>query len=513
MKSLVSKYNNDASIESIKALLKKDKTVIYLTDGRFSVALNIRDGMEAMMVFKGGGLHILENVSLTFGKQQVTFKKGELLSPFALFCYSQHKGDVISAYGWLGIQSGQKVPFIRVGTDYYKLLFNSRTKVYILKIWKKQAITDDFGSDYINKVPRFDAFGFFPSNTNFKQVIDKKYNVYQEVKHNPLAFDLDGDLSEIRHTIGMIKHLFGDTWELGLEYLQVMWLFPMQFLPILVFASEEQNTGKSTMNRYLKMLFNRNHVEVDTTEMKSGFNSSIATKLCVCIEETKSENLQLVEKLKMLSTTMTMIVNEKFVPQYEVDFYAKFIIMTNHPEKFLILSKEETRFWVNIVPSLNGDVDNDIYSKLEAEIPNFLYYLENLTVKGARDGARMWFNYSEYETEALNVVKKESASSVIKEILVILDEYGEENNDEEFICFNGSFIYTQHLQKNSRITRNFIIHELTKHELFESKNGRYLRMRSIYGDDTRDKNGKHFSFKNPHFSGKVQEQESEEIPF
>lgn len=40
-----------------------------------------------------------------------------------------------------------------------------------------------------------------------------------------------------------------------LDYLQLLYLYPIQKLPILLLVSEERNTGKSTFLNFLKAIF------------------------------------------------------------------------------------------------------------------------------------------------------------------------------------------------------------------------------------------------------------------
>ena len=64
-----------------------------------------------------------------------------------------------------------------------------------------------------------------------------------------------------------------------MDYLQLLYLQPIQKLPILLLVSEERNTGKSTFLNFLKALF-QNNVTFNTNEdFRSQFNSDWAGKL------------------------------------------------------------------------------------------------------------------------------------------------------------------------------------------------------------------------------------------
>ena len=61
-----------------------------------------------------------------------------------------------------------------------------------------------------------------------------------------------------------------------MDYLQLLYLQPIQKLPILLLVSEERNTGKSTFLNFLKALF-QNNVTFNTNEdFRSQFNSDWA---------------------------------------------------------------------------------------------------------------------------------------------------------------------------------------------------------------------------------------------
>ncbi len=70
-----------------------------------------------------------------------------------------------------------------------------------------------------------------------------------------------------------MRHIFGSQYDLGLDYLQLLYTMPLQKLPILLLVSEERNTGKSTFLNFIKALFEAN-VTFNTNEsFRSQFNS------------------------------------------------------------------------------------------------------------------------------------------------------------------------------------------------------------------------------------------------
>ena len=78
------------------------------------------------------------------------------------------------------------------------------------------------------------------------------------IDHKPM----EGDFPSIR---SLVEHIFGEQYELWMDYLQLLYLRPIQKLPILLLVSEERNTGKSTFLNFLKAMF-QNNVTFNTNE-------------------------------------------------------------------------------------------------------------------------------------------------------------------------------------------------------------------------------------------------------
>lgn len=128
----------------------------------------------------------------------------------------------------------------------------------------------------------------------------------------------------------MLRHIFGEQYELGLDYLQLLYLQPIQKLPILLLVSEERNTGKSTFLNFLKLLF-QNNVTFNTNEdFRSQFNSDWAGKLLIVVDEVLLNRREDSERLKNLSTTLSYKVEAKGKDRDEIAFFAKFVLCSNN---------------------------------------------------------------------------------------------------------------------------------------------------------------------------------------
>ncbi len=132
--------------------------------------------------------------------------------------------------------------FIRVGTTLYKLVNQPRLNGgYVKKriVWNNETLRQDYGKDYLATVPKYDGFCTVPDHVDYRPVVDKFLNLYEPIGHRPQQ----GEFPCIR---SLVRHIFGEQYELGMDYLQLLYLQPVQKLPILLLVSEERNTGKST---------------------------------------------------------------------------------------------------------------------------------------------------------------------------------------------------------------------------------------------------------------------------
>ncbi len=78
------------------------------------------------------------------------------------------------------------------------------------------------------------------------------------IDHEPV----EGDFPDIE---SILQHVFGEQYQLGLDYMQLLYTQPTQKLPILLLVSSERNTGKTTFLNFLKHIFQDN-VTFNTNE-------------------------------------------------------------------------------------------------------------------------------------------------------------------------------------------------------------------------------------------------------
>ena len=197
-------------------------------------------------------------------------------------------------------------------------------------------------------------------------------------------------------------HIFGEQYNLGLDYLQLLFLQPLQKLPILLLVSEERNTGKSTFLNFLKAMFGDNVTFNTNEDFRSQFNSDWAGKLLIVVDEVLLNRREDSERLKNLSTTFNYKVEAKGKDRTEIAFFAKFVLCSNNEHLPVIIDAGETRYWVRKINPLQDD-DTDFLQKLKEEIPAFLFFLTQRELSTERE-SRMWFNPRLTHTEALQKI-------------------------------------------------------------------------------------------------------------
>ena len=334
-----------------------------------------------------------------------------------------------------------KEEFIRVGTTLYKIVEQPRLNGgYVKKriAWNNETLRQDYGKDYIGSVPKYDGFCTVPEHIGYRPVVGKFLNLYEPIDHQPK----EGDFSHIQ---SLVRHIFGEQYELGMDYLQLLYLQPVQKLPILLLVSEERNTGKSTFLNFLKTLF-QNNVTFNTNEdFRSQFNSDWAGKLLIVVDEVLLNRREDSERLKNLSTTLSYKVEAKGKDRDEIAFFAKFVLCSNNEYLPVIIDAGETRYWVRKIDRLQSD-DTDFLQKLKTEIPAFLHFLQHRQLSTEKE-SRMWFAPSLLHTKALQKIIRSNRNRLEIEmqelILDIMDSVG---TDTFSFCYNDLLLLLVHSQ-------------------------------------------------------------------
>jgi len=300
----------------------------------------------------------------------------------------------------------------RIGTQYYlynEIIRANKQPVKILKKWAKSVIIEDHGPKIIGEIEKFFDFVLVPDNTiNYERRIGNGYNLYEPNQFKPEA-------GEFENTKQFLKHIFGDYINIGFDYLTILFNKPSEKLPALCLVSKKQKTGKTTFLHWLTKIYGDNAVILGNEDFGSNFNTSWASKLIVGIDESFIEKKEVKEKIKRLVTSDTILAELKGVDKARRDFIGKFILLSNNEDNFIQMEKEDSRFFVLKIPSVNIE-DPYLDKKLINEIPAFLHFLETRELFHQKE-SRLWFKSETYETDALRKIVK--SSKIIIEKLVI----------------------------------------------------------------------------------------------
>ncbi|WP_139958218.1 primase-helicase family protein [Flavicella sediminum] len=393
------------------------------------------------------------------------------------------------------------MPYVRIGTDYYKKgeipLHSGDTYNTLLK-WKKSEIVTDMGKDYLHQIKKYDGFCLIPSHTEYKQEIKCFYNKYEELDHH---------FSEgtYHKTKTFLKHIFGEQYDLGLDFLSILWHKPSQVLPILCLVSSERKTGKTTFLNWLKMVFQGNMTINKNEDFRSRFNSDWAEKLIIAVDEVLLDKKEDSERIKNLSTARSYKKESKGVDKVESYFFGKFILCSNNEDNFIWIDKDEIRYWVRKVPTFkDSEEDPDLLDNLKKELPQFMQFLHTRKIKAPKK-TRMWFTKDQINTEALNNLVKGNKTYLNKEIEEVLsDAFIKFEVDE--LKFSLSDLVDMLSKNNIRVSTSKISEFLKNHYKLESKNGAYSKYHvavspfngSLFTEETKHK-GRYFTFNKKDF--------------
>jgi len=319
--------------------------------------------------------------------------------------------------------------FINVGGYFYKIYNkpesdkseNKTIEIRTKDAVKHELIVNNMSPSSIYKIPLYNAFIFLPSHVDYEQTYRECYNVYFELTHKIEA----GTWENIEL---FLKHMFQEQYEVILDYFQLLYLQPMQKLPILCLVSKKKSTGKTTFINFIHSVFQSNVLSLTSEDFDSQFNAEWAGKLFLCLEEIKFEDKKVINKLKTLSTGKRISIQKKTIDQKSQQFYSKIIINSNHEDDFIKLEDTDNRFWVRDVKEYETE---DVYleSNMEKEIPHFLCYLKTRSMV-YENKTRFWFDQEVTYTDALQRVvlaSKPKIESIVAHALISAMDYLDSN--------------------------------------------------------------------------------------
>jgi len=286
----------------------------------------------------------------------------------------------------------------------------------VLTHWKEGNFKKLFDKpDFYKSLQHYRGFVNIPDHFNYRQIIEtgeglKYYNRYFPFPHVEQEGGCESILKFIRHIFGDhdVQHeLFPEkrvkSWQLGLDYIQLLLTRPTQMLPILCLYSPENNTGKSTFGKLLMWMFGDNAIPIGNSDLDNDFNETYSDKLLAICEETLLERKKDAERIKSLSTNDQLLVNPKGQKQYLIDFFCKFIFMSNNL-RMIYVNKHDQRYWIIRVPVVTEE-DPELLIRMRAEIPAFVHMLRRRDlVTGDKPEGRMWFHRSLTKTSIFDAM-------------------------------------------------------------------------------------------------------------
>ena len=371
----------------------------------------------------------------------------------------------------------ENIPYIRVGTIYYKLIERpqiSGDSAITLAKWSREIIVQDHGKKYIYDVPKYDGFCCIPNHLVYKKTIGNFYNMYKEIPIQPSISKVS--IEEIPYSISFLHHIFRKQIDLGLDYLKILLEKPIQVLPILCLVSKERATGKTTFLKWLKEIFGLNMTYIKGDSFNSQFNSDWASMLLIAIDEVFFDRKEITERLKYLSTTNKDKLENKGKDREEIDFFGKFILCSNNEDTFIQIDENEIRFWVLKINPIKSE-NTEYLENLKNEIPLFLKFLIDRPFFSPKK-TRMWFESSDIKTKALQKLVFKNGNKLESKMVELLYEFFESSEDQEINVVPQDILnMINRMFKQTYYTRNEVRNVLkNKWKLEPQKNGlAYIR--------------------------------------
>jgi hypothetical protein len=347
------------------------------------------------------------------------------------------------------MRAGEAAQYIMVDSTYYikgALPTLHGNVENVLKSTKPASIKKKFQdksdadlAKIFRDIPHYDGFINRPEHINYQPEYIAKdsegfamryYNKYHRLSWNPVASTPE----LLFNSLEFVKHIFGtgtvefegvtyNEWDLGLDYIQLLYTNPTQKLPILCLVSETRQTGKSKFWEWMTKIFQQNVREISDRDLTGQFTSEYATNLLVYLEEAFIDRIQTMEKIKSLVTSAKGKLEAKFADSDRVDNFLKVGLSSNNVRNFANISTLEIRFWVRLIGEIAKDKYNPNFeNELYAEIPAFLHYLQNRKLV-TEYRSRSWFAFELIETEALRIIQRESKSSIEIMLDMVIREY------------------------------------------------------------------------------------------
>ncbi len=312
----------------------------------------------------------------------------------------------------------------------------------------KSTLKDLYGRGFMRFMRGMHYIGFcnVPNHFNYQFEIPtesgKYYNKYFPFEHEPEKGNCDSILM-------FIRHIFGEQYEMGLDYLELLLIKPTQKLPVICFYSPENSTGKSIFGALLCNIFKNNIVFINNDDLKSEFGlDRFADKLVAICDETLLERKKDVERIKYVSTAEeALMINPKGMSAYLLHTYVKLIFNSNNL-RMIHASENDERFWV-IRTYKPKHKDPDLLEKMKLETNAFVHFLKHRKLSTEKKG-RMWFDPELIRTATLEQVVRVNEHGDVQELRRKLEDYFIDFPYEQQLMLSTKDIIDELMQGKSR---------------------------------------------------------------
>lgn len=316
--------------------------------------------------------------------------------------------------------------FMRIGPDWVKVVTKRNKygeKEEEIVAWKISEIVRDYKKfpDFLEQILKYDDFCNEPNwNGSYQRVIEGCYNLCEPLRWTAKEGPFPNTFKFIKHIFGgqgTIKldsegrfeseeAIIGDQFTVALDYLTILLRHPKNMLPVPILVSPENGTGKSTMLKYLQVIFGSNMCILGNDQFKMKFNGHYITKYIIAIDEGFLEVDKKAEKerLKQLVTADAVFLENKGMNVRKVNYYGKLWISSNDADRVMKIDDGESRWFVVRVPVIKPeDRDPDLEMKLKLEVEAFLHFLYHRTIHHPRTD-RLWFKPEHFITEQFKII-------------------------------------------------------------------------------------------------------------
>ena len=313
--------------------------------------------------------------------------------------------------------------YILAGNSFYKLKIELGDEgiMHYVKVKKGEVSLDEI------KVYDFEIVE--PDNTeSYQQVLTSEYgsikttyfNTYQRLTHKPVPGKWVNTQKLLRHIFSERNWQGEDMFDFALDFMQRLFYYPKEKLPILVLASNATETGKTTFLKWINRIFQKNAITICSAWLNS--ESLYTDKLLICCDDIDSAKGQ-----KNIARLISNLRFKKKGKDAEINpEYQHFLITTNELDDFKRIVGDDSRFAIFRIPKLSV-IDPTLLEECVQEIPHFLYYLKYRKCKYPQQS---WFYFDPkiYQMQLSTDLRGTADSLFVKNFKAFMREYFTVNN-------------------------------------------------------------------------------------